>query len=307
MSALRLGTRKSLMAITQSQRVADMFTQVTGHAVELVGVTTQGDVSKELLAQIGGTGVFVNGLRERILSGDIDFAVHSLKDLPTAPAPGIALAAVPVRDDPRDALCGFAKLADLRRGARIGTGSPRRMAQLRALRPELDIVAIRGNADTRLRKIADGELDAVVLAYAGLGRIDRLEDVAEIFEPDQMLPAPGQGALALECRADRADLVELLGALDDVMTRAAVTAERAVLATLEAGCSAPVGAYATVDDDCDIEKKLHLTAAVVGYDGVRQVRLSASGHPHEAQQLGRELADRLLAEGADQLMGEHAP
>jgi hydroxymethylbilane synthase len=122
-----------------------------------------------------------------------------------------------------------------------------------------------------------------------------------------MLPAPGQGALALECRADRADLVELLGALDDVMTRAAVTAERAVLAALEAGCSAPVGAYATVDDDCEIEKKLHLTAAVVGYDGVRQVRLSASGHPHEAQQLGRELADRLLAEGADQLMGEHAP
>ncbi|MGI8328422.1 hydroxymethylbilane synthase [Actinomadura scrupuli] len=302
MSALRLGTRKSLMATSQSQRVADMFTQVTGHVVNLVGVTTEGDVSKALLAQIGGTGVFVNGLRDRLASGEIDFAVHSLKDLPTTPAPGIALAAVPVRDDPRDALCGPAKLADLRRGARIGTGSPRRMAQLRALRPDLDVVPIRGNADTRLRKVSDGELDAVVLAYAGLGRIGRLEAVAEVFEPDQMLPAPGQGALALECRADRADLVELLGALDDATTRAVVTAERTVLAALEAGCSAPVGAYATVND-LEIEKKLHLTAAVIGYDGARQVRLSASGHPQEAEKVGRELADRLLAEGADQLMG----
>jgi hydroxymethylbilane synthase len=302
MSALRLGTRKSLMATSQSQLVADTLTQVTGHAVELVGVTTEGDVSKALLAQIGGTGVFVNGLRDRLSSGDIDFAVHSLKDLPTASAPGIALAAVPVRDDPRDALCGPAKLADLPRGARIGTGSPRRMAQLRALRPDLEIVPIRGNADTRLRKITGGEVDAVVLAYAGLGRIGRLESVAEVFDPDQMLPAPGQGALALECRADRTDLVELLGALDDAMTRAAVTAERTVLAVLEAGCSAPVGAYATIND-LENEKKLHLTAAVVAHDGVRQVRLSASGHPHEAGKLGRELADRLLAQGADQLMG----
>ncbi|MCW2886301.1 MAG: hydroxymethylbilane synthase [Streptosporangiaceae bacterium] len=302
MSALRLGTRKSLMATSQSQRVADMFTQVTGHAVNLVGVTTQGDVSKALLAQIGGTGVFVNGLRDRLASGEIDFAVHSLKDLPTTSAPGIALAAVPVRDDPRDALCGPAKLADLPRGARIGTGSPRRMAQLRALRPDLEVVPIRGNADTRLRKVSAGELDAVVLAYAGLDRIGRLEAVAEVFEPDQMLPAPGQGALALECRADRADLVELLGVLDHAPTRAAVTAERTVLAALEAGCSAPVGAYATIND-LEIEKKLHLTAAVIGYDGVRQVRLSASGHPQEAEKVGRELADRLLAEGADQLMG----
>jgi hydroxymethylbilane synthase len=302
MNALRMGTRKSLMATTQSQLVADMFTQVTGHVVNLVGVTTEGDVSKALLAQIGGTGVFVNGLRDRLASGEIDFAVHSLKDLPTMPAPGIALAAVPVRDDPRDAICGPAKLADLPPAARVGTGSPRRAAQLRALRPDLEIVPIRGNADSRLRKVASGELDAIVLAYAGLGRIGRLEAVSEVFEPDQMLPAPGQGALALECRADRPDLVELLGALDDPVTRAAVTAERAILAALEGGCSAPVGAYATVDD-LEIEKRLHLTAAVVGYDGVRQVRLSASGHPHEAGKLGRDLADRLLAEGADQLMG----
>ncbi|TYK47055.1 hydroxymethylbilane synthase [Actinomadura decatromicini] len=296
---LRLGTRKSLMATTQSRQVADEVTRLTGHAVELVGVTTQGDVSKALLAQIGGTGVFVNALRDKILSGEVDFAVHSLKDLPTSETPGIALAATPVRDDPRDALCGPAKLADLPRGARVGTGSPRRVAQLRALRPDLEIVPIRGNADTRLRKVADGELDAIVLAHAGLRRIGRLDAVAEVFEPDQMLPAPGQGSLALECRTDREDLRALLGTVDDAATRRTVTAERTVLAVLEAGCSAPVGTYAA-----EVDERLHLTAAVVAYDGSRQVRLSASGHPDAAEQIGRDLAHRLLAQGADQLMGE---
>ncbi|WP_425547507.1 hydroxymethylbilane synthase [Actinomadura vinacea] len=287
------------MATTQSRLVADALTQRTGHAVELVGVTTEGDVSKALLAQIGGTGVFVNALRDRVLAGEVDFAVHSLKDLPTGPAEGIVLAATPLRDDPRDALCGPAKLADLRRGARVGTGSPRRVAQLRALRPDLEVVPIRGNADTRLRKVTDGELDAVVLAYAGLRRIGREDDVAEIFEPDQMLPAPGQGCLALECRAGRADLLELLGTVDDPVTRAAVVAERTVLAVLEAGCSAPVGAYAAEE-----EQELRLTAAVVAHDGSRQIRLSASGHPDQAERIGRELAAELLARGADQLMGE---
>ncbi len=287
------------MAMTQSGLVADALTARTGRAVELVGVTTEGDVSKAHLAQIGGTGVFVNGLRERLLAGDIDFAVHSLKDLPTAPAEGIALAAVPERDDPRDALCGPAKLADLRCGARVGTGSPRRVAQLRALRPDLDVVPIRGNADTRLRKVTEGELDAVVLAYAGLTRIGRTEAIGEIFEPDQMLPAPGQGALAVECRADRADLIELLATLDDAATRAAVLAERTLLATLEGGCSAPVGAYAASDGHT-----LYLTGVVVGYDGVRQIRLSETGYPDDPERLGRELALRMLAEGADQLMGE---
>ncbi|NDU72520.1 hydroxymethylbilane synthase [Actinomadura sp. DSM 109109] len=298
-SPLRLGTRKSLMATTQSQGVADALSRLTGHAVQLVGVTTQGDVSKALLAQIGGTGVFVNALRDKVLSGEVDFAVHSLKDLPTSETPGIVLAATPARDDARDALCGPAKLADLRRGARIGTGSPRRVAQLRALRPDLEIVPIRGNADTRLRKVADGELDAVVLAHAGLKRIGRLDAVSEVFDPDQMLPAPGQGSLAIECRADRDDLRALLAAVDDPATRRAVTAERTVLAVLEAGCSAPVGTYAA-----EVDERLHLTATVAAYDGSRQVRLSASGHPEDAERLGRELADRLLAQGADQLMGE---
>ncbi|NVI91058.1 hydroxymethylbilane synthase [Actinomadura sp. BRA 177] len=296
---LRLGTRKSLMATTQSQGVADALTRLTGHAVELVGVTTQGDVSKALLAQIGGTGVFVNALRDKVLSGEVDFAVHSLKDLPTSETPGIALAATPLRDDPRDALCGPSKLADLPRGARVGTGSPRRVAQLRALRPDLEIVPIRGNADTRLRKIADGELDAIVLAHAGLKRIGRLAEVGEVFDTDQMLPAPGQGSLALECRADRDDLRELLAEVDDAATRRAVTAERTILAVLEAGCSAPVGTYAA-----EVDEELHLTATVAAIDGSRQIRMSASGHPDAAEQIGRDLAARLLAQGADQLMGE---
>ncbi|MFC4912127.1 hydroxymethylbilane synthase [Actinomadura gamaensis] len=287
------------MATTQSGLVADALTQATGLGVELVGVTTEGDVSKALLAQIGGTGVFVNRLREELLAGEVDFAVHSLKDLPTGPADGIVLAAVPRRDDPRDALCGPHKLADLPAGARVGTGAARRVAQLRVLRPDLDIVPIRGNADTRLRKVTDGELDAVVLAHAGLKRIGRLDDVAEVFEPDTVLPAPGQGALALECRADDPELRELLATLDDPDTRAAVTAERTVLAVLEGGCSAPIGAYAVVT-----ESTLHLTATVVAHDGSRQVRLSASGHPDRAAETGRALAEALLERGADQLMGE---
>jgi hydroxymethylbilane synthase len=296
---LTLGTRRSLMAMTQSGLVADALTARTGHEVELVGVTTEGDVSKADLAQIGGTGVFVSGLREKVLSGEVDFAVHSLKDLPTLPAEGITLAAVPLRDDPRDALCGTAKLADLPRGARIGTGSPRRMALLRGLRHDVDVVPIRGNADTRLRKMADGEFDAIVLAYAGLVRIDRVEAVSEVFDPAQMPPAPGQGALAVECRADRTDLIEILATLDDPASRAAVTAERALLAGLEAGCSAPVGAYAALED-----RTLHLIGVVAGYDGERQVRLSKSGHPETAERLGRDLAAQMIAEGADQLMGE---
>ncbi|WP_308104437.1 hydroxymethylbilane synthase [Actinocorallia sp. API 0066] len=297
-SPLRLGTRKSLMAMTQSGLVADALTEATGHAVELVGVTTEGDVSKALLAQMGGTGVFVNGLREKILSGEVDFAVHSLKDLPTAPAEGIALVAIPPRNDPRDALCAPGKLGELPTGARVGTGSPRRVAQLRALRPDLDVVAIRGNADTRLGKIASGELDAVVLAHAGLVRIGRTAEIGEVFGPDAMLPAPGQGALALECRADDARLLNILRVLDDPATRAAVTAERTVLAVLEAGCSAPVGAYARLEDG----QELSLTAAVVSVDGTRQIRLTASGHPERAEELGRDLAARLFAEGADKLM-----
>ena len=209
---LRLGTRKSPMAMAQSGLVAEAITARTGHRVELVGVTTHGDVSQAHLAQMGGTGVFVGALRERLLDGEVDLAVHSLKDLPTAQPEGIVLAAVPRRDDPRDALVTRegAKLADLPAGAVIGTGSPRRAAQLMLARKDINCVPIRGNADTRLGKVGTGELDAVVLAAAGLARIGRLGAASQVFEPDDMLPAPGQGALAVECRASDPHLAELL-------------------------------------------------------------------------------------------------
>ena len=307
------------MAISQSRHVADLVTERTGRPVEVVGITTFGDVSKAQLTQIGGTGVFVSALRESLLSGEVDFAVHSLKDLPTAQPDDIALAAVPPRDDPRDALIARdgAKLADLPRAARIGTGSPRRAAQLKLLRADLEPVAIRGNANTRLDKVTTGELDAVVLAYAGLGRIAYLDAVTQIFEPEEMLPAPGQGALALECRAGDAELVELLAIVDDAMTRAAATAERTLLAALEAGCSAPVGGYAIITG-----ATLDLVGAVFGgpgvvprdggagdavHGGVRVLRDRVSGAPEDAERLGSGLAARMLAQGAGELLTQGPP
>ena len=209
-------------------------------------MTTLGDVSRAQLTQIGGTGVFVSALREALLGGEVDLAVHSLKDLPAGAAPGITLAAVPPRDDPRDALVARdgAKLADLPAGARIGTGSPRRAAQLLALRGDLQTVPIRGNAGTRLRKVTDGELDGVVLACAGLARIGTADAITQVFELDEMLPAPGQGALAVECRDDDPELAGLLAAVNDEASMAAAVAERSLLEALAAGCSAPVGGYA---------------------------------------------------------------
>ncbi|MGI5485279.1 hydroxymethylbilane synthase [Microtetraspora malaysiensis] len=298
---LRMGTRKSELATTQSGLVATRLTELTGREVELVGITTFGDVSRANLTQLGGTGVFVSELRNKLIDGEIDFAVHSLKDLPTADDPRITLVATALREDPRDALVSSAKLADLAPGARVGTGSPRRVAQLRALRPDLHYVPIRGNAPTRIGKIAAGELDAVVLATAGLRRLGRDGEISQIFEVDEVLPAPGQGALAVECSSDRADLIELLGVLDDPRTRTAVTAERAVLSALEAGCAAPVGAFAS--DDGHI---LNLTATVVAIDGVRSVRKSTSGPRLAAMDLGRDLAAAMIAEGAGTLMGEQA-
>ena len=313
---LRLGSRRSPMAISQSGDVARLIAEQTGRRVEIVGVTTLGDVSREPVAQLGGTGVFVSALRESLLRGEVDFAVHSLKDLPTGAAPGITLAAIPARDDPRDALVGRngIKLADLPPGASVGTGAPRRAAQLAVLRSEVTCVPIRGNANTRLGKVRDGELDAVVLAYAGLARIGQTDLVSEIFEPDDMVPAPGQGALAVECRADDAELVGLLAAIDHAPTRAAVTAERSLLAALEAGCSAPVGAYATIQPGTG---RVRLHAVVLGTrsetpqpgaldagaaNGTIVIRESGEADAGDAARLGRELAARMLALGAADLM-----
>ncbi|MDA0563718.1 hydroxymethylbilane synthase [Streptomonospora sp. S1-112] len=307
----RLGTRRSTMATTQSRQVADTITARTGVPVELELITSYGDITRAHLTQLGGTGVFVNNLRDELLGGGIDFAVHSLKDLPTAPAAGLTLIAVTERDDPRDALCARdgRKFSDLPAGATVGTGSPRRVAQLAALRPDLSFVPIRGNAETRLGKVTSGELDAVVLAYAGLARVGRLDDVTDVFEAEQVLPAPGQGALAVECLAARAaaDLAYLT-AVDHGPTRAAVTAERVVLAELEAGCAAPVGAYAECHDG-----RLRLRAAVVAPDGTRAVRrersaaLTQDTDPVDtAASLGRELAREMIGEGADRIVADAA-
>jgi hydroxymethylbilane synthase len=303
---LRLGSRRSPMAIAQSGGVARLITERAGRPVEIVGITSVGDVSPAQLTQIGGTGVFVSSLREALLRGEVDFVVHSLKDLPTASPAGITLAAIPVRDDPRDALVGRdgAKLADLRPGAKIGTGSPRRAAQLSLLRADVTCVPIRGNANTRLAKVRDGEVDALVLAYAGLARIGCTHLVTEIFEPEDMLPAPGQGALAVECRAGDAALLELLAAVDDDATRVAVTAERSLLAALEAGCTAPVGAFASDAgggrlrlDGVALELDVSASSEMI------VVREHGEAEAADSVRLAFDLAARMLSRGAARLMG----
>jgi hydroxymethylbilane synthase len=275
-------------------------------------VTTLGDVSRAQLTQIGGTGVFVSALREALLSGEVDLAVHSLKDLPSGPAAGIRLAAVPSRDDPRDALVARdgAKLADLPPGASIGTGSPRRASQLLALRGDLRCVPIRGNAGTRLGKVTGGELDAVVLACAGLARIGCLGAVTQVFEPDEMLPAPGQGALAVECRDGEPGIAALLEAVTDPASVAAATAERSLLEALEAGCSAPIGAYAAVSPaggsgggvPPGSRVQLRMQAAVISLDGSRVLRAHGTAAAADGAQLGRDLAAELLRSGASDLI-----
>jgi hydroxymethylbilane synthase len=296
--------------MAQAQAVADAIVAASGRPVELVEVTTLGDTNRAPLAQLGSTGVFVSALRDALLAEQVDLAVHSLKDLPTGPADGLLLAAVPQRADPRDALVardGLA-LAELPSGARVGTGSLRRTAQLRALGFGLDVVPIRGNVDTRLRYVSEGELDAVVLARAGLARLGRLDEVTEILDPIQMLPAPGQGALAVECRAADADTAAILSSLDDAGTRAAVTAERTLLAALEAGCTAPVGALAEVaEGEEGAPPELYLRAVVAAVDGSASVRMSATGRLAEAEGVGRSLAAEMLADGADVLIAERLP
>jgi hydroxymethylbilane synthase len=303
--ALRLGTRRSRLALAQSQLVADAITASTGRVVELVEISTLGDESAAALSQLGGTGVFVSALRERLLAGDVDIAVHSLKDLPTADSAGIRLAAVPQRADSRDALVARdgLTLGELPAGSTIGTGSPRRAAQLLALGLDLQVVGIRGNVDTRLRKVSERELDAVVLARAGLARLGLLDTITETLDPLQVLPAPGQGALAVEV-ADAA-LAALLAPLDDPTTRAAVTAERALLAALEAGCTAPVGALAEVAEG-DTGPEIYLRGAVIAIDGSDAVRLSATGPATDPEKVGRALAAELVESGAGELLGERS-
>jgi hydroxymethylbilane synthase len=299
---LRIGTRGSALALVQANTVAGAI-RSAGCPVELVVVKTSGDESMLPVAQLG-VGVFVSALRDALVRGEVDFAVHSYKDLPSAPDSRLTLAAVPVREDPRDVLVARdgLVLAALPPGARVGTGSPRRAAQLRAMGLGLEVVGLRGNVGTRIEKVRSGELDGVVLARAGLARLGRLAEATEVLDPLQMLPAPAQGALALECRAEDLDTEHRLGALDDAATRAEVTAERAVLAGLGSGCNYPLGTLAEVVEDLDDEGRavegLSLRAVAATVDGAL-VRASITGKTSEAESLGHRLATELLDLGAD--------
>lgn len=304
---IRLGTRASRLAVAQSQDVADRLAKAAGRPVELVTVTSEGDTNRASLASLGGTGVFASALREALVAGEVDVLVHSLKDLPTAPYPGLTIAAVPKRADARDVLVArnAATIDTLPEGAKVGTGSPRRVAQLKAKRPDLEVVDIRGNIDTRLGRV-DDDLDAVVLAAAGLGRIERLDAATELLDLGFWPSAPGQGALAIETRADETDrnLLAALKKIEHAPTRLTVTAEREVLAKLEAGCSAPIGATAIVDAEMLLvsatvyrpdgsEYRTASHAAVL--DGSAQDRLD------EALEVGGRVAAELLENGAADL------
>ncbi len=309
MTTLRIGTRASKLARAQSTLVGAALERSLGVTVELVDVQSEGDRSGAPLTEIGGQGVFVGAVREALLDGRADVVVHSLKDLPTVLDDRVTLAAVPVRGDPRDALVARdgLTLGELPHGSRIGTGSPRRAAQLHALGMGLEITAIRGNVDTRIRKVTDGELDGVVLARAGLARIGREGDITESLDPIQMLPAPGQGALAVEVVAGATALADdIAEALDHAATRCAVTAERALLRGLEAGCSSPVGALAEVAEG-DAGPEVWLRGVALAPDGSQLVRLSASGDVSDPEHLGRRLAGDMLEEGAARLMRVPAP
>ncbi|QIK84617.1 hydroxymethylbilane synthase [Sanguibacter sp. HDW7] len=318
MSVVRVGTRASELARTQTGHVTDALSAAasaagTPLALETVHVTTEGDTTRASLAQLGGTGVFVAALRDALLDGRIDVAVHSLKDLPTAPARGLTVAAMPPRESPLDALVARdgLTLAGLPRGARIGTGSPRRRAQLLAARPDLEVVDIRGNVGTRIARALgpDADLDAVVLAAAGLARIGRTALVTEPLDPSVMTPAPGQGVLAVETRTDAQ--IPGLAALDHVPSRLAATAERALLARLEAGCAAPVGALAAVSLD-GARMQIDLDVVVASLDGTRVLRHGASqsgpvvgagtydlaAAVESAQSLGINLAEIIFEMGA---------
>ncbi|KAA0118640.1 hydroxymethylbilane synthase [Mycolicibacterium sp. P9-22] len=305
---IRIGTRGSLLATTQAGFIRDALI-ANGHPAELVIVATAGDQSNAPIAEIG-VGVFTAALREAVADGVVDMAVHSYKDLPTAPDTRFDIAAIPPREDARDALVARDNmvLGELPAGSTIGTSSPRRAAQLRALGLGLEIRPLRGNLDTRLNRVSSGDLDGVVVARAGLARIGRLDAVTESLEPVQMLPAPAQGALAVECRAGDSELVAVLAELDDADTRAAVTAERALLAELEAGCSAPVGAIAevveSIDEDGRVFEELSLRACVAALDGSDVIRASGIGTPERARELGLSVAAELFELGARDVLAD---
>lgn len=292
---LTIGSRGSKLALWQAHHVASRLTQL-GATTRIEVIKTTGDhLQTASLAQAGGKGLFTKEIEDALLAGSIDLAVHSLKDLPTETPPGLAIAAIPPREDPRDAMVGL-RVADLPLGARVGTSSGRRAAQLRLLRPDLQIDPVRGNVDTRLRKLKDGEFDAIVLAAAGLLRLGLDREIAEVLLPEQVCPAPGQGALAIQTRmGDPAQWV--CQELNDEATEQAVTCERAALAALGGGCQLPIGAFARIVDD-----SLDLIAVVISPDGSHHLKARVSGARAKPKDLGRRAAEELVRQGADKIL-----
>lgn len=304
---LRIGTRSSTLALAQTGMMAERLAEIAGRDVELVRITSHGDTSKASLSSLGGTGVFVSALRDALLADECDVIVHSLKDLPTGDVDGIIIAAIPTREDSRDALCARdgLTLETLPLEASVGTGSPRRRAQLLAARPDLNVLDIRGNVDTRLGKVTSGELDAVVLAAAGLIRIGRTEAITQLLDLASWPCAPGQGALALETRSDEAShgITGLVGQIDDVGARVTALAERAVLAGLEAGCAAPVGVTSSIATVFDADTMaathfLRINATVLSLDGQQQITKTWNGPSDHGQDGAAEVVAELIAAGA---------
>lgn len=306
--ALRIGTRGSALALWQANHVRSELERRHGVAAELVRIHTSGDKmqtasvaqANALIGSEGGKGIFIKELEEALLAGTIDLAVHSMKDVPTETPPGLLFAAITRREDPRDCLISRSNraLKGLSAGARIGTSSVRRQAQLRYLRPDLNVTDLRGNVDTRLKKLAAGEFDAIVLAMAGVNRLGAGDKVTQVFNADVMLPAVGQGALGIETRADDAEVSKLVASLDDAETRACVIAERSLLRELEGGCQGPVGAWARIAASGALE----MEAGVFSPDGNEGVRRIDSGAPSDAETIGLRLARTLIDAGADRIL-----
>ncbi len=301
MPILRLATRKSILAVTQSTWVKDRLEVMNqGLDVELVRITTKGDRILDVpLARIGGKGLFVKDIEEALLAGEADFAVHSLKDVPAEVPEGLEVSVFPEREDARDAFISRngAELAALPSGSRVGTSSLRRMVQLRSRRPDLEIISLRGNLDTRLRKLDTGEFDAILLAAAGLKRLGLAGRVTEFLDPEVMLPAVGQGALALEFRTDDPVTRGILAPLHHQKTAVCVASERAFLSRLEGGCQVPIGAHAVQEGDT-----LRLSGLVANEDGTRVIRREKIGPVSSPETLGTALADEILAEGGAEIL-----
>ena len=299
---IRIATRRSPLAKWQANHVADLLrAKEPGLEVRLHELVTKGDRILEVpLAEVGGKGLFVKEIEDALLAGDAEIAVHSMKDLPAELAPGLAIGAVPEREDPRDALCSprYKTLAALPKGAKVGTSSLRRSAQLKAIRPDLQIEMVRGNVETRLRKASEG-LDAVVLAYAGLRRLGLDAHATYVFPAEEMLPAVAQGALALEARADDAATMKRLAALEHPETRVRVEAERGFLGRLEGGCQVPIAGHAVVEGG-----RVRMRALVASLDGKQVIRGERSAPLPEARAMGVALAEELLSKGAGEILAE---